>query len=413
MTTPPDGRLDHPPALAAFPLALGLRLLAGADVRATPAQLAAFRRYAQLGDPPADRLVAALGALPADRGRAMVERALADGVDAVPDAPPELRELVDRVAAVPYWVDTDQLALAARVTGRAGLWGMLVALPYLALMGGYLASRPDKVLVATGDLDTAAPRRLAETAHWWVDVTSPGALDRHGPGFAGVLRVRLVHARVRAAMRARPDWDHERWDAPVNQAQLAGTLMLFSLANLAGCQAIGLRFTARERAAVFHLWRYVGWLLGVTPDLLPATEADTWRLLWLEAATEFRPDADSRRLAGALADALGPLLVPGDGRLSGAATRALNSYATSYSRLVLGRANADALGLPASTPFRAAVLATAAANRTLEYARAVVPGSTRLGETLGHRGRVALARRMLRAQRATPPAAGRRGRRGG
>ena len=397
--TAPDERLPHPPMFAAFPFSLGLRLLSGGDVRATPAQLAAFRRFAQVGDPLADDLVAAMRELPSGEGRRLFELALERGIDVVADAPEAMCAFFAQADEVPYWLDRDQLELAARVTGRAGLWGMIVALPNLALMGGYLASRPDKTLVATGDLDRMAPRRVTETANWWVDVTSPGGLGRYAPGFAGVLRVRLMHAYVRDAMNQRADWDHDEWDHPVNQVQLAGTLMLFSLANLAGCQAMGLRFSGRERAAVFHLWRYVGWLLGIDPELLPVTETDTWRLLWLEAATEFRPDPDSRRLAQALAGAIGPLLVPGDGALSRTASRALTTYLTSYSRLILGRENADFLGLPDSKPFQAAVLATAAVNRTLEYARAVLPGSTRLSETLGHRGRTALIKRIMHEQR--------------
>jgi hypothetical protein len=150
---------------------------------------------------------------------------------------------------------------------------------------------------------------------------------------------------------------------------------------------------------VFHFWRYVGWLMGIDPELLPVTETDTWRLLWLEAATELQPDPDSRRLGQALASAIGPLVVPGDGALSRAAAHALTAYLTSYSRLLLGGANADFLELPDSKPFQAAVMATAVVNRAAEYARLAIPGTTRLSESLGHRGRSALITRIMRAQR--------------
>lgn len=92
--------------------------------------------------------------------------------------------------------------------------------------------------------------------------------------------------------------------------------MLFSLANLAGCQALGMRFSRRERDAVFHLWRYVGLVMGIDPELIPVTEDDTWRLFWLEADSEFHPDDDSYRLAQALHT--GP---PGRRRVDGARPR--------------------------------------------------------------------------------------------
>ena len=107
-------------------------------------------------------------------------------------------------------------------------------------------------------------------------------------------------------MNRRDDWDYSSWDQPINQVQLAGTLMLFSLANLAGCQAMGMRFSDRERDAVFHLWRYVGLLMGLHPELVPTSEDDTWRLFWLEADTEFLPDDDSRKLAQALHSRFAP-----------------------------------------------------------------------------------------------------------
>jgi hypothetical protein len=267
---------------------------------------------------------------------------------------------------------------------RTGLVGIGLALPGLALTGGYLASKADKPLVRTGDLRRMAPRRLNETATWYVDVTSPGGLDRFAPGFTGTLRVRLMHAMVRAAMNRRADWDYGGWDTPVNQVQLAGTLMLFSLANLAGCQAMGVHFSDRERNAVFHFWRYVGLLMGVHPELVPTCEEDTWRLFWLEADTEFLPDGDSMRLAQAL---------HGD-RGEGRAVELARAYLSSYSRLILGKSNADRLGLTDNKALQAAVLASAAVNRVLEY-RHLIPGMTWLSEELGQRARIGLVSRGL------------------
>ena len=268
---------------------------------------------------------------------------------------------------------------------RTGLWGIGLALPGLALTGGYLASKADKPLVGTGDLRRMAPRRLNETATWFIDVTSPGGLDRFAPGFKGTLRVRLMHAIVRSAMCRRSDWDFQSWDYPLNQAQMAGTVMLFSLANLVGCQAMGLRFSARERDAVFHMWRYIGQLMGVDPAFMPVDEADTWRLFWLQADTEFLPDDDSQALAEALHGAQ-----PDDD----AAITIARAVLSSYSRLVLGKTNADRLGLLDSKPLQAAVLGVSAVNRVMEFQR-LIPGMTRLNEELGQWSRRRFIQRGL------------------
>ena len=215
-----------------------------------------------------------------------------------------------------------------------------------------------------------------------------------------------MHAQVRAAMLRRHDWDAAAWDYPVNQIQLAGTLMLFSLVMLLGSRILGMRFPARDRAAAFHLWRYVGHLMGVDPALLPVTEADAWRLFWLEGATEFRPDADSARLARALLAASPGLLLPPRWKGSAQAARMLVSYQGSYARLSLGKQNADMLGAPDSRGYRAAVIATAAAMFAMETVRRLVPGATRLSERIGQRRRTALISLWSANSKATAPTAG-------
>lgn len=370
-------KLPDPPQLREFPFNVFARYLAGSDIRATAEQRESFRRFAHIGDPVADDVVAMFKRKPAGTGRRMFETALESGIDAVDNPPDELVTFFAQFDDRPYWLDEAKLELAARVTMRTGIVGIGLALPGLALTGGYLSSRADKPLVGTGNLQAMAPRRLNETAQWLIDVTSHGGLDRFSAGFKGIARVRLMHALVRSAMNNRPDWNYAEWDSPVNQIQMAGTLMLFSLANLAGCQAMGMRFSPREREAVFHFWRYVGGLMGIHPELVPSTEDDTWRLFWLEADTEFLPDQDSLALAQALHGA-----PEGEHPAIGLA----RGYLSAYSRLMLGKTNADQLGLSDNKVFQAAVIGTSLVNRIFEY-RNVFPGMTTISERFGQYAR--------------------------
>lgn len=394
-------RLPHPVWMTKPPWNLILPLMAPGDIRATPAQYDTFRSFAQLGDPLADGVVALMRRLPGSEGRRLFDQAVDRGIDSLTDPPPELVALFAQVDAVPYWLDYDLLERGSRVNVRTGLLGLAMVLPYVSLYGGYLASRPDKTLVRTGDLATMAPRRLAETASWWVEVTDPGGLHRHAAGFRSTLRVRIMHAQVRAAMHTRSDWNHQDWDTPVNQVQLAGTLLLFSQVMLLSSRALGLQFSAADTTAHLHLWRYVGHLMGVHHDLIPVTESDAWRMLWLQSASEYMPDHDSRELAEALTAAAAPLLLPPRLKNSPLAAQALTTYLTSYSRIVLGKRNADLLGAADSKPFQAAVLAVASATLVLETARRLIPGATDLTYRIGRRQRTRLIRRMLTEQHAT------------
>ncbi|MFI6369013.1 oxygenase MpaB family protein [Nocardia sp. NPDC050630] len=383
--------LPTPLLFTEFPFRYAVPVLAPGDLRCTAAQRDSFRRFAQVGDPLADDLVAMFKRLPVGEGRRMFEIAVERGVDAVSNPPTELTAFFDQVETDPYWLDRTKIDRGARVVERTSVWGG-IAMGMFALMGGYLAARADKTLVGTGDLDAMAPRRLAETTQWWLDVTTPGGLQRNQVGYKSVLRVRLMHALVRAGMNRRADWDYEAWDHPVNQVLTVGTLGLFSMANLVGAQALGLRFSAQEKDAVFQLWRYVGFLLGIDAEILPTNETDTWRAFWILADTEFIPDEDSRRLAQALVPAAGGLFIGTDTAAKRLIRRVITNYLVAYSRIVLGPTNSDFLGLQNSKFFQSAVMATAVVNGTIEVPRQLIPGATRLQERLGARIRARLVR---------------------
>jgi hypothetical protein len=376
-----DERLPDPELFQQGGFKLAARLFGPGDIRGTEAQVRRFRGFAQAEDPLADAVVAMIHRLPGGRGRVLFEQALSDGIAAIERPPRELAEFFGAVESAPYWLDHERIERGARAITRTGLLG-LFPLGDMSLMGGYLASRATKSLVGTGEIEHMASRRLVETAAWWIDVTTPGKLRRGESGYASALRVRLVHAHVRAAMNQRRDWDYAAWDRPVNQIQTTGTLLLFSHVFVLGTQLLGVRYTERERADILHLWRYVGWLLGIDEELLPASEDDAWRLLWLMATTEFIPDEDSKRLAKAL-------LVSHEGVGNGRGTvgKVISHVSvrvhSSISRLVLGKTNADFLELPDDPIAQGAVLTAAAVNFAAETARRYIPGATSLQELIG------------------------------
>ncbi|MCD9155187.1 oxygenase MpaB family protein [Aeromicrobium duanguangcaii] len=199
-------------------------------------------------------------------------RALEQGVGAVEAAPPALVELVGPAEQDPPWLDRDLVDEGARVYRRFGRNAADVLLQ-LALIGGYRFGGPPDLLVATGALTgDSTQRRLAETQSWAVAVTTPGGLEPHGDGWRTTLHVRAMHALVNQAMG--PRWDSERWGLPINQADQAGTLGLFDGAVLIGVKALGVPVSPAESDAVMHLWKYVGWLMGVGESWLVETERE-------------------------------------------------------------------------------------------------------------------------------------------
>ncbi|MEL6180087.1 MAG: hypothetical protein AAFS10_14100, partial [Myxococcota bacterium] len=115
------------------------------------------------GDPAADAWIAHAQTLKPGDARRMVDTAIADGLEAVPDAPESLRDLFAQLEAVPLWLDGELLALAHRTTRRGGPLVDLV-LSQVSLMGGYRYEGPIRPLLMTGRLGRGAERRIAQGA---------------------------------------------------------------------------------------------------------------------------------------------------------------------------------------------------------------------------------------------------------
>ena len=252
-------------------------------------------------DPLADEVVASFAALGPSAGRAMLERALAQGVQAVPDSPESLRSLFARIDSVPDWVDLARCDLGARVYRRAS-FGSALTLSAYSLMSGYHSAAAIKPLTFTGGLSERAPRRLAETGRYVVETSRHGGLRRQGEGLKIAVRVRLMHAQVRRMIRGSGRWQDAVWGAPINQADMAITALEFSSMVLRGCRALGYRFSGEESAAVMHLFRYAAYLMGVDDDLLSVMDDESIAERY-EALVRFTidgPDEDSLVLADAL-----------------------------------------------------------------------------------------------------------------
>src|SRR5690606_1784965 len=150
-----------------------------------------------LGDTVADPL-AALSATHSVSGLIrMVRTACREGLDAVPDAPPELVAFINAMETVPEWLDMD---LVRRGAKEARLPAALLA-PFIT-RGAFIATFTNTYaalpMALTGALSgRRAARRVNETSNFFTGTTLPGALDRHGPGFEAAAMVRLMHSMVR------------------------------------------------------------------------------------------------------------------------------------------------------------------------------------------------------------------------
>ena len=277
--------------------------------------------------------------------------ALSDGLVAVSDPAPALVDFFESASRVPDWVDWDLLASGARAYRRFGQNAADI-LVVLSLIGGYRFGGPTDLLVATGGLTgDMTVLRLAETQKWTVSLSKPGALRPGGEAWRLTLHVRAMHALVN--QRFTPRWDVERWGLPINQTDQAATLGLFDAVVLLGVRTLGVPVSRADSRAVMHLWRYVGWLIGVDDDLLVDSERERHRINYHLLLAQADISEAGPLLAGAIVDAQRDLAFGRFARVRGWLAR---ERLLSLMTVLLGPQSMGELGLPLRPPWAVAYL---------------------------------------------------------
>jgi hypothetical protein len=217
----------------------------------------------------------------------MLGQACREGVDAVPDAPPELERFIAAMEERPDWIDLDLVEEGARYERVP----QALMAPYVirgAFMATFLNTYAALPMALTGALAgrRRAARRVNETASFFAVTTMPGALDRFGPGFEAAAMVRLMHSMVRYnALKRSERWDLGVFGIPIPQVDQmpAGLINVYLLARQA--RAAGRdEFDRRERAIV-EFCRYRCFLLGLPEELLPDTPEAIIHVMHARAAT--------------------------------------------------------------------------------------------------------------------------------
>lgn len=340
---PPDTFYVYPEAARFYPTeALGKYLAhrqhpstAGDDrVRWSNEQLEAMR---QVIDPAADDVIAAIFA----RGQVDAVNALMFGIfrttEALPpDLPPEAAAYFSDTA-LPAWADPKQLLLAQQLFTRTG-WQLAMGLFCSSLPQAYAAANGAHVITQTQGMTKHTKQRIFETAQFLFDVMDEGALAPGGRGVLTAKKVRLMHATIRHLILREKKWDAAKLGLPINQEDLAGTLMTFSVVTLDGLRLLEVPFTAEEGDAWLHAWKVVGHLLGLRDELLPTDLIDAEELMEAIRDRQWRSSDDGKVLAKPLVELMQSYF-PGE---------LLDGFPIALIRALAGDHCADLLGLPAA-----------------------------------------------------------------
>ncbi|MGW0177833.1 oxygenase MpaB family protein [Nocardia sp. NPDC003345] len=351
-------------------------------------QWAAMGASLLVGDEPMDALVGWMIDTGMAATRPLFERALRSGIDTVPEAPAPLRDFFTAVETTPDWVDPDLVAHGEQVLRRGGYDGLYLARD-VSFLGGYLASGFNKTLLRTGALEKGPAQRFAETMQWALDVQN--GMEKFGPGYRSTLHVRFVHSLVRRHVAAMPDWDGGAWGLPINQTDMAATLVGALIAPFIGGMAMGILPSHTDREAAAHLARYVGWLMGVGDEWLPTGFRDSVRILYHCMSSITNPDETTKRLAVPMADDPLTWNYPNLPWLRGRIARAQH---LSIASMYLGPAAMRRLGLPPYMPPWYPLMRMPV-NLVRSAAVRISPAARRLAEERGIREQEAFKRLLV------------------
>jgi ER-bound oxygenase mpaB/B'/Rubber oxygenase, catalytic domain len=195
----------------------------------SPSRVQKYASFLWRTDPLADAVMEEFARLPEGEWRGLLERALSQGIDVVPQAPEALRQLFLELESVPFWVDRERCNLGGATFLRCRLGFAVLALLSLPIIYSWAAG--NKPLALSGQLVYRASQRLKDTTRFVFAVCQPNGLSRSSEGFAMTVRVRLIHAQVRRLLIKCGGWRAEAWGAPINQCHMAGTNLMFSVAG--------------------------------------------------------------------------------------------------------------------------------------------------------------------------------------
>jgi hypothetical protein len=250
-------------------------------VRSVPVQTPLTRLFDDhrwQGDELMDAVVLAFREIGMSRGRRMFERALDHGIEAVTDPPPALVELFRRLDDPPDWFDAATWERGRRLWINASLAGKLTMMLSDA-MGTFVGAEVSSATGQTRRFLADFRRRELETVTWFYDITRPGGADRHSPVFKSIVRVRLMHAQARLALRG--IWGDEhfaRHGNPISNAMTMGAAVTFGLLPPLFDHAHGRRITPSDLDSIMMYWSYIAHVMGVADELIPRDAVDALQM---------------------------------------------------------------------------------------------------------------------------------------
>jgi hypothetical protein len=209
-------------------------------------------------------------------------------------------EFIINAAKLPSWADQKLMTNGSFFFARhseiiMSLLGLL-SLPYC-----YTGANGSMVLYLSELIRKQTTKRLYDTAVFVWEVMGPQAFGKDGSACEEILKIRLMHAAVRYYTLQSGKWD-DQWGTPINQEDMAGTNLSFSLIVIRGLRMLGYSVSQADQTAFMHIWAIVGYLTGLDEDLIPENSKHALQLDGMIKQRQFRTSAHGKALTSSLTE---------------------------------------------------------------------------------------------------------------
>lgn len=204
----------------------------------------------------------------------------------------------------------------------------LYSLPYC-----YLGVDGAKVLYMSERIKNDTYKRLTETGSFLKAVMNYDNWQSERI-FSICLKVRLLHATIRYFTLHSKQWDLA-WGYPINQEDMLGTNLAFSLVVLRGMEKLGYSVDKSYEEAYLNTWNVIGFLLGVKQEMMPESYLEAVKIDKLIAERQFRESIEGQQLTASLMQVI----------RSFAPSEITADLLQSQSRMLLGEKYAKMLGI--------------------------------------------------------------------